>query len=183
MGQLLRFDRKRPRRGWQPSPRGRGGSPPRSWLFHLRPFALFALLCWLWATNAGVIEPMGLVATTPEYVSEHFTRCGPGRGHACVVDGDTFKLGDRKIRIIAIDAPETHPARCPDEAAKGEAATARLQVLLNQGPFKMTGSYGDLTDRYGRDLRTIMRDGKSIADQLREEGLVRRYLGYRIPWC
>jgi hypothetical protein len=40
-----------------------------------------------------------------------------------------------------------------------------------------------MTDRYGRDLRTILRDGRSIADQLREEGRVRRYLGYRMPWC
>lgn len=144
---------------------------------------MFALLCWLWATNTGVIEPMGLVATAPERVAEHFTRCGRGRGHACVVDGDTFKLGDRKIRIIGIDAPETHPARCAEEAAKGEAATARLQALLNEGPFEMIGSRADLTDRYGRDLRTIVRDGQSIADQLREEGLVRRYLGYRMPWC
>ena len=126
---------------------------------------------------------MGLVATAPERVSEHFTRCGPGRGHACVIDGDTFKLGDRKIRIIGIDAPETHPARCAEEAAKGEAATIRLQSLLNQGPFEMIGSYGDLTDRYGRDLRMITRDGESIAEKLRAEGLVRRYLGYRMPWC
>ena len=126
---------------------------------------------------------MGLVATAPERVSEPFTRCGPGRGHGCVIDGDTFKLGDRKIRIIGIDAPETHPPRCAEEAAKGEAATARLQALLNKGPFEMVGSRADLTDRYSRDLRTITRDGRSIADQLREEGLVRRYLGYRMPWC
>jgi len=183
VGQILKFRRRRPaRRGWPTAP-GRGGLPPRSWLFHLRPFAMFALLCWLWATNTGVIEPMGLVATPPERVDEHFTRCGRGRGHACVIDGDTFKLGDRKIRIIGIDAPETHPARCAEEAAKGEAATARLQALLNQGPFEMIGSRADMTDRYGRDLRTIMRDGRSIAEQLREEGLARRYLGYRMGWC
>lgn len=64
-----------------------------------------------------------------------------------MIDGDTFKLGDRKIRIIGIDAPETHPPRCAAEAAMGEAATARLQALLNEGPFDMVGSRADLTDR------------------------------------
>jgi hypothetical protein len=48
---------------------------------------------------------------------------------------------------------------------------------------RVIGSHADMTDRYGRDLRTILRDGRSIADQLRDEGLVRRYLGYRMPWC
>jgi len=152
-------------------------------LTRLRPFALLASLAWLWATNTGMIEPVGLIASTPERVDEQFTRCGRGRGHACVIDGDTFKLGDRKIRIIGIDAPETHPPRCAAEAAMGEAATARLQALLNEGPFDMVGSRADLTDRYGRDLRMIMRGGRSIGAQLVEEGVVRRYLGFKMGWC
>ena len=77
-----------------------------------------------------------------------------GARHACVIDGDTFKLGERKVRIIGIDAPETHPARCAEEARLGEAATAKLQQLLNQGPFEMVAPiYRDMHDRYGRDLR------------------------------
>jgi micrococcal nuclease len=183
MAKILKFDPKRQARSWGRPPPRRPRPSLRTLWFRTRPFVLFGLLCWLWATNTGVIEPMGLIATMPERIDEHFTRCGPGRGHACVIDGDTFKIGDRKIRIIGIDAPETHPARCLDEAAKGEAATARLQVLLNQGPFDMIGSRADLTDRYGRDLRTIVRDGRSIDEQLREEGLVRRYMGYRMAWC
>jgi micrococcal nuclease len=130
-----------------------------------------------------MVEPIGLVATAPERVDERFTRCGPGRGHACVIDGDTFKLGQRKIRIIGLDAPETHPPRCPAEAALGETATARLQALLNEGPFEMVGSRADMTDRYGRELRTLTRGGRSIAGQLVEEGVVRRYLGYKLGWC
>jgi micrococcal nuclease len=112
-----------------------------------------------------------------------------GRGHACVIDGDTFKLGDRKIRIIGIDAPETHPARCDEEARLGEAATARLQQLLNQGPFTMAApAYGG-KDRYGRDLRVITRQGpdgaeQSIASEMRASGLAHRYLGgFKSGWC
>ena len=106
-----------------------------------------------------------------------------------MIDGDTFKLGERKVRIIGIDAPETHPARCAEEARLGEEATAKLQQLLNQGPFEMIApAYGD-HDRYGRDLRAIRRklpDGsmQSIASDMRESGLAHRYLGgLKIGWC
>lgn len=183
MGQLVKF-RRPPRNSGRMR---RGPSPPRRGIGRLignaRPFLLFALLVWLWGSNTGVIEPIGFVATTPERISAHFVRCGRSKETACIVDGDTFRLGARRIRIIGIDAPETHPARCAEEARLGEAATARLQALLNGGPFEMVGSRADLTDRYGRELRAIWRDGASIGDQLREEGLVRRYLGYRMPWC
>lgn len=117
-----------------------------------------------------------------------FTRCGRGRGHACVIDGDTFKLGQRKVRIIGIDTPEVD-AQCPAEARAAEAATAELQRLLNRGPFDMVGRIGDQTDRYGRDLRALTRksaDGstQSIAGEMRDGGFARRYLGgYRSGWC
>ena len=52
--------------------------------------------------DPSLIEPLGPLAAT-ERVSATFTPCGPGRGSACVIDGDTFKLGDRKIRITGID--------------------------------------------------------------------------------
>ena len=105
-----------------------------------------------------------------------------------MVDGDTFKLGQRKIRIVGIDAPETHPANCPEEARLGEAATAQLMRLLNQGPFEMAGRIDDMQDRYGRDLRVITRkrpDGstQSIAEDMRSSGLAHRYLGRKSSWC
>ena len=131
-----------------------------------------------------LVDPPGLLSSEPEQISAHFTRCGPGRGNACVIDGDTFKLGKRKVRIIGIDAPETHPARCADEARLGEQATARLQELLNQGPFEMVAPVYGKQDRYGRDLRSIRRGDQSIADDMRESGLAHRYLGGSKPgWC
>ena len=157
--------------------------------FALRPFLLAGVLGLAWAgADPMLVDPPGLLSTDPERVSETFTRCGPGRGHACVVDGDTFKLGQRRIRIIGIDAPETHPARCPEEARLGEQATAKLQQLLNQGPFEMVAPIYGRTDKYGRDLRSINRklpDGstQSIADAMRDSGLAHRYNGFKSSWC
>ena len=111
-----------------------------------RPFVLAAILAGLWPTlDPALVEPPAFLSAAPERVAQRFTRCGPGRGQACVIDGDTFKLGQRKIRIVGIDAPETHPANCPEEARLGEAATAELMRLLNQGPFVMTGRIDDMT--------------------------------------
>ena len=159
-------------------------------LFVVRPFALAAALATIWAgADPLLIDPPGFLSSQPERVSETFSRCGPGRSHACVIDGDTIKLGKRKIRIIGIDAPETHEPSCPEEARLGEQATAKLQTLLNQGPFEMVAPVYGKQDRYGRDLRTIRRilpDGqqKSIADDMRESGLAHRYLGGIKPgWC
>ena len=157
--------------------------------FGARPFILGAILLAIWpAADPALVEPIGFLASKPEQVDQRFTRCGRRRGQACVIDGDTFKLGDRKVRIIGIDTPETHPARCAEEARLGEAATAKLQDLLNQGPFEMTGRFDGMQDRYGRDLRALSRrrpDGtiQSIAADMRESGLARRYVGYKPGWC
>ena len=159
------------------------------WLGKLRPFILGAILLSIWPTlDPALVEPVGFLSSDPERVNAHFTRCGPGRGHACVIDGDTFKIGQRKIRVIGIDTPEVD-AQCPAEAAMAERATAELQRLLNQGPFRMVGRFAGSTDRYGRDLRAVTRlrpDGteQSIAEDMRGSGLAGRYWGgLRGGWC
>ena len=83
------------------------------WLGKLRPFILGAILLTVWPARTRRWSSRRLSCRpTPSQVTERFTRCGPGRGHACVIDGDTIKLGDRKIRIIGIDTPEVD-AQCP----------------------------------------------------------------------
>jgi hypothetical protein len=53
----------------------------------------------------------------------------------------------------------------------------------------MVGRLDDMKDRYGRDLRVVQRklpDGSydSIASEMRESGLARRYLGgFKTGWC
>lgn len=120
---------------------------------------------------------------TAAMISARFGLCHSGGGRNCVVDGDTFWSDGVKIRIADIDTPETHPARCAAEATKGEAATRRLQALLNEAPFAMESIDRD-EDRYGRKLRILTRDGASIGGMLVSEGLARRYEGgQRQGWC
>lgn len=111
-----------------------------------------------------------------------FTICHTGGGTNCVVDGDTVWIDGVKIRVADIDAPETHPPRCASEADLGDRATRRLAALMSAGPFELRAVDRD-EDRYGRKLRVITRNGRSLGDQLVIEGLARTWEGRRRPWC
>lgn len=111
-----------------------------------------------------------------------FALCPQGPRTTCVVDGDTFWLDGEKVRIADINAPETHGARCPQERTRGDAATARLIGLLNAGPFTLE-PYARDRDRYGRLLRVVMRNGRSLGSELVSEGLAEPWRGRRGSWC
>jgi micrococcal nuclease len=117
-----------------------------------------------------------------EAIGTSFAMCGVVRRDDCVVDGDTFWYGGDKIRIADIDAPETHPPRCEYEARLGAEATRRLLQLLNEGPFTLRAQGRD-EDRYGRKLRIVTRDRRSLGGVLVSEGLAREWTGHRQPWC
>lgn len=118
----------------------------------------------------------------PDLLSARFGVCHSGGGHNCVVDGDTFWFEGEKYRIADIDTPETHPARCAEEAALGAAATERLHGLLNAGDFSLDAADRDV-DIHGRKLRIVTRGGESIGERLVAEGLARPWEGGRRPWC
>jgi len=130
-----------------------------------------------------ILPPVGPIATRPERISGTFTRCGRGSSRACVVDGDTLRLGDRRVRLMGIDAPELSDARCPAERALGQRAADRLLALVNQGEFDLIGHRFNSTDHYGRDLRLASRRGVSLGQILVDEGLAHRYFGAERGWC
>ena len=201
MGRIIPFRRRRregQRRGLGSGPRfwcepkvSAGGVARGTWrwLGRLRPFILGAILLTIWPTlDARLVEPPAWLSAEPEMVDRTFVRCGRPAASACVVDGDTFRLGQRRIRIVGIDTPEVQ-AQCPAEARLAEAASVRLTQLLNAGAFEMVGRIDEPTDRYGRELKSLRRRGAdgsyvSIAAQMREEGHARRYMGgLRGGWC
>lgn len=98
-----------------------------------------------------------------------------------VIDGDTFDYGGERIRIADIDTPELR-GRCEEEKRLARAATVRLGDLLAEGPFELH-RLGRDEDRYGRKLRIVVRDGRSLGDALVAEGLARTWTGRREPWC
>lgn len=123
------------------------------------------------------------VALPKFQTSTQFAVCGWGARQNCVIDGDTFYYNGRKIRISDIDTPETNPPRCDYEADLGAKATRRLSELLSEGPFELVQLGSRNIDRYGRELRVVQRNGRSLGDILVGEGLARTWTGRRQPWC
>lgn len=194
MGKKLRFNPSRRRRGKTRSvPPARFKPRPPGWrdaFVSLRPWLLligFVTMAYIF-TLPGAFSAPGWLSSEPQVIEGRFTRCGRGRGYYCVVDGDTFKLGDTSVRVVGIDTAEKD-AECPAEAVQAEASTKALQGWLNRGPFRMTHRLDEPIDRYGRSLRTVYRlrpDGNEdrLADFMRDEGGARGYWGGgRGGWC
>lgn len=105
------------------------------------------------------------------------------QGARCrAVDGDTLRCGRERVRVVGLDAPELHGARCPAELRLARAATARLDALAARGvTLRPMGR-----DRYARLLAVVRtRDGRDVAMVLIREGLARPYDGRsrRRGWC
>ncbi|AYG65786.1 MULTISPECIES: thermonuclease family protein [unclassified Rhizobium] len=111
-----------------------------------------------------------------------FVFCGRGSGTNCVVDGNTFWQNGARIQLADIDVPDADAARCPGERQKAAAAKLRLQAILNDGTFVLSGSNRP-DDRNGGKLRIAMRAGRSIGDQMVSEGLAHRWTGQVLSWC
>lgn len=169
-----------------------GRAPGRMRRLRLIPAHLFLFLLF-WAGLAAVFWPSLPSLSLPTSVSLPggevvagsyvFRLCGRRPYRNCVIDGDTFYFRGESIRLADIDAPETNPPRCAREAALGAAATERLRALLADGPFEIRRAGFRDTDRYGRKLRTVERDGRSLGAILVSEGLARQWTGRRLPWC
>lgn len=146
------------------------------------------LLALAYTQEDGALEPPAFLLSNAQRAEGGFTRCGPGRGAFCVIDGDTFKLGTRTIRVVGIDTAEADAA-CPAEAAQAEASTRSLQSWLSRGPFTMQARLDEPTDRYGRELMIVKRvqaDGSEerLADYMTQSGGARSYWGgLRDGWC
>lgn len=99
-----------------------------------------------------------------------------------VIDGDTFWHAGERVRIAGIDTPELN-GRCAREIELAGRARRRLRELLAAGPFEISPAGDRDVDRFGRRLRDVTRDGRSLGDTLVAEGLARPWVGWRRPWC
>jgi micrococcal nuclease len=113
---------------------------------------------------------MPTVPTTAGSVPGPTPTSVPGRGVRVVevVDGDTIDVRfpdgtvDR-VRLVGINTPE-HGECLADEAA------ARLTELVADRPVRLERDHSD-RDQYDRLLRHVLVDGRSVGEQLVEEGL------------
>ena len=111
-----------------------------------------------------------------------------------VVDGDTVAFQanwlpdplkkELSIRVFGVDTPEkSFRAKCPSEAARGEAATAFTKKIINASTKRQIILMD--WDKYGgRVLGDVLLDGKSLRQQLIANGFAREYYGEaKTSWC
>lgn len=87
------------------------------------------------------------------------------------------------LTLPDIGTPEISQPYCAAEKALGEQSTVRTMELVNAGPFHMQAWPGRDEGKYGRKLRVLVRDGRSLGDMLVSKGLTRTRPGRRQPWC
>lgn len=127
-------------------------------------------------TQKGLVETAALA---PVKTTGRWYLCASRTDH-CVIDGATFMLEGQKIRLAGIEVPRMADAACEAERKRGGVAMERLRALLSQGRITLTSASG--TDASGAKLHTVAANGRSVEQQLVEEGLARRP-GSSTAWC
>lgn len=176
MGKIIPFKRRKPR-DQQPFWRR------FSFIIIALPIAAFSAI-FFWgggpSSRAADSNTDSIPASPSDIDSGDFSICSGRVRVTCIVDGDTFWFRGEKIRIADINTPEVSSPKCAAEAELGALAKYRLQELMNEGPFTLSGTQND---RYGRSLRTVLRGGNSLGDTLVSEGLAENWRGFKRNWC
>lgn len=144
----------------------------------------------LWMTGAfdrpaASVEPAAPAAASAGAESSQgltFGLCDRGGGTNCVIDGESFYLDGKIVRVAGIDAPATHSAGCDAESLLGWAATERLHAALNSGKVT-TVPVGRDVDANGRQLRQVQVDGRNVGRVLVAAGLARPSGEAPANWC
>lgn len=111
-----------------------------------------------------------------------------------VIDGDTVAFQadwlpdplkkELSVRVYGVDTPEKgFRAKCPQEDARGQAATAFTKSVMNGATTRQVVLLD--WDKYGgRVLGDIVLDGKSLRSMLISQGYAREYYGEaKTSWC
>lgn len=125
-----------------------------------------------------VSHPVKSVSTPVQRA--HFTTCGSGKRHTCIVDGDTVWFRGEKMRLYGINAPELSSPFCQKEARLAKTATLQLKTILNTHAWSIT-RYGK--DRYGRTLSQFNIGETTAGDMLIAKGLAHKWRGFKRSWC
>ena len=97
--------------------------------------------------------------------------------HVTVIDGDTIRLGDVKIRFSGIDAPEINQT-CV--ASEGKVACGKISrdLLIEKVTNNKISCTDEGKDFYGRVLSECFVNGESLSSYLVREGFAFAYRKY-----
>ena len=94
-----------------------------------------------------------------------------------VTDGDTIRIGERRIRLWGIDAPELHQKCFKDKQEVACGKDARLALVEILGSGALNCEIVDI-DRYKREVSRCMVGNKDIAEWMVRIGWAFDYTEY-----
>ena len=137
----------------------------------MRPLGALALAGLLAAVVSLVTPTVGLQAArqaTPDNLA----------GSARVIDGDTLVVGDRRVRLEGMDAPEASQTCASERGGSwdcGQVATRELATLV---AGKYVRCESNETDKYGRALAVCWIDNQEINAEMVRRGLAWAFVRY-----
>lgn len=110
------------------------------------------------------------------------TSAAAGHVRYSVHDGDTFRIGRERIRVLGMDAPEIGSgARCAREQKAAIDARDFLRNRMDASEVRIERHGHDI---YGRTLARVYVDGSDVAELMLANGLARPYTpGHHPNWC
>jgi endonuclease YncB( thermonuclease family) len=99
-------------------------------------------------------------------------------GAARIVDGDTLAIGENKIRLEGIDAPETDQICLDARAAKWECGTVARDRLIKQIDGRPIECNPTGKDRYARTLAVCSVAGEDLNAWMVREGWALAFIRY-----
>lgn len=102
------------------------------------------------------------------------------------IDGDTYEISGKRIRLSGWDSPETgDAARCPKEHELGLKAEAQAKLFVRTGKIATLQMLGE--DQYQRAVARIWLDGTDIGKMLEVDGLAapihKDEMSAKADWC
>lgn len=134
------------------------GGPDPTWRF------------WLFAVAVAAVTVWSIVGAFAAGISA---------SAITVTDGDTVRVNGRSTRLVGYNAPEITGARCQEELALGNRATARLRELVIAGNLTFQrvacscrpGTEGTSACNHGRACGRLYSNGRDVGRILISEGL------------
>jgi endonuclease YncB( thermonuclease family) len=109
----------------------------------------------------------------------HSPACGTEiSGPPRIVDGDTVEIGQTKIRLLGIDAPETDQICLDAEGQRWACGIAARDQLIRYSNGRLWECTMTGTDRYGRSLATCFIEGEDVSKWMIRSGWALSFIRY-----